>query len=295
MPESSLQRLSVYAQRKRNVLEIDAKDESEGTGLDTKIESVLESFEHENTLLVFDSAHETSFSEPLFLDKQSWRDLMSYHEYSLDDHLPDSSLLMIASIQLIFEAIADEWSEYVLGMHNHVASLEEEIYSDPANDTRATAVWGTSKQLLQAERLLKFQILLLEDLQAGLPDSLLDFPVGRGWLRQNIQDFIRLGSEVEETLKKPVAHMVDLMYKSISIRDARQSLELSTSLWRLSWITFIFLPLTLLCGFFGMNVSVFHDEPSVGWYFIVAVPLMCLVMFAWLSARKWMQAPNKTF
>jgi Mg2+ and Co2+ transporter CorA len=42
------------------------------------------------------------------------------------------------------------------------------------------------------------------------------------------------------------------MYKSISIRDSRQSLELNASLWRLSWITFIFLPLTFLVGFFGM-------------------------------------------
>ena len=55
------------------------------------------------------------------------------------------------------------------------------------------------------------------------------------------------------------------MYKSISIRDARQSLKLNTSLWRLSWITFIFLPLTFLAGVFGMNVSVFKDNPPLKW------------------------------
>ena len=55
------------------------------------------------------------------------------------------------------------------------------------------------------------------------------------------------------------------VYKSISIRDARQSLELNTSLWRLSWITFIFLPLTFLAGVFGMNVSEFQKNPSLKW------------------------------
>lgn len=80
------------------------------------------------------------------------------------------------------------------------------------------------------------------------------------------------------------------MYKSISIRDARQSLQLNTSLWRISWLTFIFLPLTFLASFFGMNVSELHNNPSMKWYvhrvstgisaerscryFIVAAPLV---------------------
>jgi Mg2+ and Co2+ transporter CorA len=64
------------------------------------------------------------------------------------------------------------------------------------------------------------------------------------------------------------------MYKSVSIRDSRQSLELNASLWRLSWITFIFLPLTFLVGFFGMNVGLFEHHPSIKYYFITAVPLV---------------------
>lgn len=55
------------------------------------------------------------------------------------------------------------------------------------------------------------------------------------------------------------------MYKSVSIRDARKSVELNTSLWRLSWITFIFLPLTFLVGFFGMNVDTFQNDPPIKW------------------------------
>ena len=68
------------------------------------------------------------------------------------------------------------------------------------------------------------------------------------------------------------------MYKSISIRDARHSLELNTSMWRLSWITFIFLPLTFLAGFFGMNVDAFANAPSLKWYFrSILLPLLVLI------------------
>jgi hypothetical protein len=75
------------------------------------------------------------------------------------------------------------------------------------------------------------------------------------------------------------------MYKSVSIRDARLSLELNGSLWQLSWITFIFLPLTFLVGFFGMNVETFKQYPPLKWYFITAAPMMVLILGCWLVFR----------
>lgn len=75
------------------------------------------------------------------------------------------------------------------------------------------------------------------------------------------------------------------MYKSISIRDARQSLDLNTSLWRISWVTFIFLPLTFLASFFGMNLGDLRDHGTIKWYFIVATPLMCTTLFSWLLIK----------
>lgn len=71
------------------------------------------------------------------------------------------------------------------------------------------------------------------------------------------------------------------MYKSVGIRDSRHSLELGASMWRLSWITFLFLPLTFLVGFFGMNVDTFTNNPSIKYYFITSVPFMLLVLGIW--------------
>jgi len=80
------------------------------------------------------------------------------------------------------------------------------------------------------------------------------------------------------------------MYKSVGIRDARHSLQLGLSMWRLSWITFIFLPLTFIGGFFGMNVDAFQPSgtgyPSIKWYFVAAVPLMCLVVVLYFTFKR---------
>lgn len=71
------------------------------------------------------------------------------------------------------------------------------------------------------------------------------------WLESSNADMERISDLIQEDLVKPTANLADLMYKSVEIRDSRHGLQLNTSMWRLSWITFIFLPLTFIVGFFG--------------------------------------------
>ena len=71
------------------------------------------------------------------------------------------------------------------------------------------------------------------------------------WLESSNADMGRISDLIQEDLVKPTANLADLMYKSVEIRDSRHGLQLNTSMWRLSWITFIFLPLTFIVGFFG--------------------------------------------
>ena len=265
VPDYGLQRLSVYIQLK--------KAEDHSVQLSQFPKDRLP-FTLDNSVIVCDSMYKGVPTGELISGRGAWQ-----HLYD-DLEVVDAPILS-AIIQLIFDTIAGKWSAYVLSMHNHIAALEEIIYDQPADDRRAPALWSISKQLLQAERLMKFHMLLLENVQRDLTD-LTGNSKHPDWLGQNLNEFNRLSSEVEEMLKKPVANMVDLvshgfltvleranprlqMYKSISIRDARQSLELNTSMWRLSWITFIFLPLTFLAGVFGMNVSELKSNPPLKW------------------------------
>ena len=265
MPDCSLQRLSVFIQLKKTI------DPTAELGSGVK---VRQPFTLDNSVIIFDSKYKGPPAGEFIPDSRAWQQLH-------DDLESAQNPILSGTIQLIFDTIADKWGDYILFMHNYVVALEEIIYDQPADDGRAPTLWSISKQLLQAERLMKFHVLLLENVQEDLID-LTENRSSPDWLRQNLSEFNRLSSEVEETLKKPVAQMVDLvgqrlfrvfdranawlqMYKSISIRDARQSLELNTSMWRLSWITFIFLPLTFLAGIFGMNVSELKADPPLKW------------------------------
>ena len=65
-------------------------------------------------------------------------------------------------------------------------------------------------------------------------------------------------------------------------------------MWRLSWITFIFLPLTFLVGFFGMNVDIFSNYPSIKWYFVAAVPFMLCALGLWYLVKRGMEGEGRT-
>ena len=84
------------------------------------------------------------------------------------------------------------------------------------------------------------------------------------------------------------------MYKSVGIRDSRHGLQLNTSMWRLSWVTFIFLPLTFTVGFFGMNVDTFTNNPSIKWYFIVAIAMMAVVLLGWFLVKHLLLQSRQT-
>ncbi|KAH1724127.1 hypothetical protein KXX25_000846 [Aspergillus fumigatus] len=71
----------------------------------------------------------------------------------------------------------------------------------------------------------------------------------------------------------------------VSINEAHRSTSLATSLKRISWITFVFLPLTFASSLFGMNVDLLKDDPSWRWYPLVGGILLLLTVIAWLLSK----------
>ena len=194
MPECFLQRLSVFIQFNK----ADAPSFQPGSAVKDRLPFTLE-----NSVIMFDCMYKGVPTGELISGRGSWQQLH-------DDLEPTENSTLAATIHLIFDTIAGKWSDFILSMHTYIVAFEEIIYDQPADDRRAPALWRVSKQLLQAERLIKFHILLLEVVQRDLTD-ITGNAKGTDWLGQNLSDFKRLSSEVEETLKKPVAHMVDLV------------------------------------------------------------------------------------
>lgn len=226
-----------------------------------------------------------------------WRRLPFYLAFEREDLL-DDDLMSMDCMKLImgdvWKSIAENWENFLDACNDHVSILEDKIYEGPADETRAPELWTNASMWLKVERLVWIHIAVLKAMQGHLKDLAGELAIEDNWLESSTGDFERLSNLVQEDLVKPTANLADLMYKSVEIRDSRHSLQLNTSLWRLSWITFIFLPLTFMVGFFGMNVDTFSDNPSIKWYFLTAVPMMLLVFILWFATKNFLARQRQT-
>jgi hypothetical protein len=160
------------------------------------------------------------------------------------------------------------------------------VYENPADESRAPELWKNSAQWLKVERLLYIHADLVKEMRTHLHDlALSDSRDDEPWLGAVPEELEKLTGNWDRDIIAPTSGLSDLMYKSVGIRDARHSLQLGLSMWRLSWITFIFLPLTFTVGFFGMNVDSFVDNPPIKWWFVVSIPVLALVLILWYGVK----------
>jgi hypothetical protein len=170
--------------------------------------------------------------------------------------------LVRSVIENICDSLAEDLNSKIDSYVERCAKLDREVYQKPEDDTIAPKLWLYSKRFQSVKKNVDTIRFLVDDIRSHLISE----GLSEDFLKILLSRFNNFAYDVEEELRKPVVEMIDLVYKSVSIKDARLSLGLNESLWRLSWVTFIFLPLTFLVGFFGMNVDTFASDPSIKWY-----------------------------
>jgi Mg2+ and Co2+ transporter CorA len=253
----------------------------------------LQTLDNGSTIIIFEHSQSGSVSDTLIGARQEieqrWRRLTFYlprEETSTDDRLAIECMDFI--LRDIFKALSFTWEKYINICETHVSILEDKIYENPADESRAPELWTNSNLWLKVERILYVHTDIVREMRSHLKEVANENPQedqNDPWLSGSADEFRKLTTQFQEGVVKPTTNLSDLMYKSVGIRDARHSLQLGLSMWRLSWITFIFLPLTFVSGFFGMNVDTFEGNPSIKWWFIATVPLFAVVLIVWYGVK----------
>ncbi len=322
-----IQRLACYVQHKEdpptppsdgaNGISNPYKAKSDGSAFAKKRKESLpqlSSLDNENAIIIFEASHSGSFEDCLIAARSEWethwRRLPFYLAYEARDVVGNDDLLGRQCARMVlddvFRALIARWEILLDKCETHVSILEDKIYEQPADETRAPELWKNSSLWLQIRKLTTAHMSVVRDMRVRLRElvvadstvpsntnnsnhntnvDILSLFNDDDWLEEIPNHLERIATTVEEDLVKPTQALISLLYQSVSIRDSRLSLQIDTSTWRLSWITFIFLPLTFMVGFFGMNVNTFANDPSIKWYFIVSVPFMLLVLAAWYITK----------
>ncbi|KAI5782332.1 hypothetical protein DFH27DRAFT_579163 [Peziza echinospora] len=85
-----------------------------------------------------------------------------------------------------------------------------------------------------------------------------------------------LDKAMDKSMVPETRQLVERTQLMISVDEGY---EHNISMKRLSWITFIFLPLLFVSGLYGMNIDLLADNPSWKTYFYIAVPLFFIILF----------------
>jgi Mg2+ and Co2+ transporter CorA len=251
----------------------------------------LRTLDNSNTVIIFENSQSGSVKDTLIGARQElesrWRRLTFYlprEDMENDETLATECMDFI--LKDIFKALAYNWNRFLAACETHVGILEDKIYENPADESRAPELWKNSAQWLKVERLLYIHADLVKDMRSHLHELATGDPKDEEpWLGSVPDELEKLTGQWDRDIIGPTSSLSDLMYKSVGIRDARHSLQLGLSMWRLSWITFIFLPLTFTVGFFGMNVGTFANNPPIKWWFVVSVPILALVLILWYGVK----------
>lgn len=134
------------------------------------------------------------------------------------------------------------WKQVCYLIFGFTNKLFLSVYENPADESRAPELWKNSAQWLKVERLIYIHLDVVKEMVSHLHDVAGTNPkelLGQAWLGPMPEEIEKLTGRWERDVILPTSSLSDLMYKSVGIRDARHSLQLGLSMWRLSWITFM--------------------------------------------------------
>jgi len=189
----------------------------------------------------------------------------------------------------LFDKITTEAMAVVDKLDDETDDLEQDVYTR-AESSQLARLFRLRRVVLQLRRVFGSQREMMNRL-ARDPFSVIK-PESRVYFRDIYDHLIRM-HELTDGLRDMVSGALE---GHLSVTSYRMNEVMRT----LTVVTVLFMPLTFITGFFGMNF--FADEYKVGnpfdprWLFFLTIAVMVAlppVMLVWMARRGWLQSAYK--
>lgn len=184
--------------------------------------------------------------------------------------------------KLADDLIAD-YMPLVEEMDSIIDDIEDQIFSSPSNEM-LEQIFHIKRSVLHLRRIITPQREVFNKLARG-DDNVID-KKERVFFRDIYDHLVRL-YDITESLRDLMSSVLDTYLSAVNNR-------MNEVMKTLTIITTLFMPLSFLVGFFGMNFFTPH-VPLTGWletpvfYLVLAAcVLLPVFMYLWMRRRHWM-------
>ena len=115
-------------------------------------------------------------------------------------------------------------------------------------------------------------------------------------LKELYQDFEHFAREVS-TLKQQSNQFLEQQVTKLALQDTRIQMQEARDLKRITYLAFVFVPLSLISSFFGMNVKELDSGSTPVWVFAVTAiaTLACATFVAWFAGSHTRKTMEEAF
>ena len=205
----------------------------------------------------------------------------------------DASMLLQALIDAMIDLAIPVSTEY----QDLIAELELDVLTEPSIKHTASLYIMTS-EITMMRGFVSPIINLINALRDHKSNAVATGIGGRGDIKQapsgvnisamaqtylgDVEDHIILITDYFDAMRRSCDNMIDLIFNTISAYQ-------NESMKQLTVVTIIFLPMSFLTGYFGMNFkefpSTYHNE---SYFWIIALPVaFAVIMFLMRDMLKW--------
>lgn len=125
-----------------------------------------------------------------------WRRLPFYLAYESHDVSNDSTMAlecMKIILADVWTSVTQSWDDLIELSNVHVDCLQDRIYEQPADETRAPELWKNASNWLKLERLVNIHTNVVKEMQNNLQELASDTTVENDWLDKCPGDMERIG------------------------------------------------------------------------------------------------------
>ena len=217
-------------------------------------------------------------------------DALVYQDYDSPTKLRSSPLdyvfaqldLMLTHWDVLLNASVEFLSSFRLEV------LEERLERDRSiirNLLVAAQHWEEFRRMLQAQvRSLDFLEYVAYDRRwmEGRDDDFFAIKAAAAGYQQR---FRAVEFQITSELQLETDTLINRVSNLITIDEGYRSRDQNASIWRLTWVTVVFLPLVFTAGLFGMNVDLFGSFPSWSYYIYTSLIVIFLMVFVYAIFR----------